>query len=71
MTATKQAWLNAREPYGQSETFRFSNGPIDDEDGPEGAINAWPLDEGYVDYVEDAPTSGIINDVAVEITPNF
>lgn len=71
LTATKQAWLNAREPYGQSETFRFSNGPIDDEDGPEGAINAWPLDEGYVDYVEDAPTSGIINDVAVEITPEL
>ncbi|MCF8277226.1 MAG: hypothetical protein K9J17_10880 [Flavobacteriales bacterium] len=58
----KQAWLDAREPYGQTEAFRFAGGPIDDEDGPEGALNAWPLDENYVDYVNGAPTSGIIND---------
>lgn len=61
--AAKTAWLTARESYGPSEAFRFSSGPIDDEiDGPEGLLNAWPLDENYVDYVEDAPNSGIIND---------
>ncbi len=58
----KDAWLAAREPYGQTEAYRFFGGPIDDVDGPEGLINAWPLDEGYVDYVEGAPESGIIND---------
>lgn len=60
--ATKKAWRAAREPYGQSEAFRFANGPIDDEDGPEGWLNAWPLDEVYIDYVRDNATSGIIND---------
>lgn len=54
LSAAKQAWLNAREPYGQSEAFRFYGGPIDDEDGPEGRINAWPLDESYIDYVNIA-----------------
>ena len=60
----KTAWLAAREPYGQTEAYRFYGGPIDDADGLEPLINAWPLDEGYVDYVEDAPGSGIINDPA-------
>ncbi len=62
--AAKQAWLDAREPYGQTEVYRFANGPIDAEDGPEGLLNAWPLDEGYVDYIAGNATSGIINDVA-------
>jgi putative iron-regulated protein len=68
LSATKQAWLDAREPYGQTEAYRFSSGPIDDADGPEGALNAWPLDEGYVDYIEGAPSSGIINDPTVTIS---
>jgi putative iron-regulated protein len=62
--AAKEAWLAAREPYGQTEVYRFYGGPIDDEDGPEGLINAWPLDESYVDYVEGAPEAGIINNTA-------
>ncbi len=62
--AAKDAWLAAREPYGQTEAFRFASGPIDDEDGPEGLLNAWPLDEGYIDYVEGVADSGIVNNVA-------
>jgi putative iron-regulated protein len=61
--AAKQAWIAAREPYGQTEVYRFYDGPIDNpEDGPEGEINAWPLDEAYIDYVEGMPDAGIIND---------
>ncbi len=60
--AAKDAWLAAQEPYGQTEVYRFYGGPIDDEDGPEGRLNAWPLDEAYVDYVEGNPDAGIIND---------
>jgi len=62
--AAKAAWLNSRESYGQTEAFRFGEGPIDDADGPEGLLNAWPLDESFVDYVEGTggATSGIIND---------
>ena len=59
----KDAWLAAREIYGQTEAYRFYGGPIDDEDGPEGLINAWPLDEAYIDYVEGDTDSGIINNL--------
>ena len=60
--AAKKAWLDAREPYGQTEAYRFANGPIDDEaTGPEGLLNAWPLDENYVDYVSGNDAAGIIN----------
>lgn len=62
LEAAKNAWLKAREPYGQSEVFRFYGGPIDDEDGPEGQLNAWPLDEAYIDYVEGGGTNSIIQD---------
>jgi putative iron-regulated protein len=61
----RRAWLAARAPYSLTEVYRFSNGPIDNaQDGLEGAINAWPIDEAYVDYVVDRPDAGIINDKA-------
>jgi len=69
--AAKAAWLEARSPYGQSEGFRFYDGPIDDADGPEGQLNAWPMDESYVDGVEGMPDSGIINDPDVDITADM
>lgn len=50
----KESWLTARESYGKTEAFRFYGGPIDDENGPEGQMNAWPLDEAYIDYVVTA-----------------
>ena len=73
----------ARMPYGQSEIFRFYNGPIDFEpindgvdtylelkgcEGVEGLLNAWPLDEAYIDYVEGDSNSGLINDRSIQIT---
>jgi len=63
LSAAKQAWQASRISYGQSEAFRFYGGPIDDTDGPEGRLNAWPLDESYIDYVEGNSMAGIINDV--------
>lgn len=63
----RKAWLDAREWYGQTEAFRFYGGPIDGEDGPEGRINAWPMDEAYVDGVQDQPNAGIVNDASVSI----
>ncbi|EGA66316.1 peptidase [Vibrio brasiliensis] len=44
----KQVWLASRVPYQQSEVFRFGNAIVDDW---EGQLNAWPLDEGLIDYV--------------------
>lgn len=68
LDAARKAWLAAREYYGQTEAFRFYGGPIDDEGGPEGRINAWPMDESYVDSVEGQPGSGLINDPKFKIT---
>jgi len=63
LEAAKESWLGARESYGLTEAFRFYGGPIDNEEnGPEGLINAWPLDEAYVDYVDGDEAAGIVND---------
>jgi putative iron-regulated protein len=64
----RKAWLDAREFYGQTEAFRFYGGPIDDDKGPEGQINAWPLDEAYVDYVTGKPKAGMVNNAKFKIT---
>ena len=49
LAAAKTAWLAARVPYQQTEVFRFGNAVVDDW---EGKVNAWPLDEGLIDYVD-------------------
>ena len=48
LSAARVAWKAARVPYQQSEVYRFGNGVVDDW---EGKVNAWPLDEGLIDYV--------------------
>jgi putative iron-regulated protein len=69
LEAARNAWLAAREPYLQTETLRFYGGPIDDEDvGVEGLVNAWPLDESYIDYVVGDEEAGIVNDPSIEIS---
>lgn len=49
LQAAKDAWKAARVPYQQSEAYRFGNAIVDDW---EGRVNAWPLDEGLIDYVD-------------------
>jgi putative iron-regulated protein len=51
LAAAREAWRAARVPYMQTEAFRFGN-PI--VDAWEGRVNAWPLDEGLIDYVAEA-----------------
>lgn len=58
--ALKAAWIEARKVYGRTEIYRFSEGPIDQME-LEILINAWPVDESYIDYTADDPHSGIIN----------
>jgi putative iron-regulated protein len=53
LEAARSAWKQARIPYLQSEGFRFANTVVDDW---EPRVNAWPLDEGLIDYV--APSYG-------------
>jgi putative iron-regulated protein len=49
LQTVRQAWLAARVPYQQTEVYRFGNAIVDDW---EGRVNAWPLDEGLIDYVD-------------------
>ncbi len=72
LTAARTAWLAARVPYQQSEVFRFGNVIVDEW---EGKVNAWPLDEGLIDYVDasyggatDENASAVLNVVA---NPSF
>jgi putative iron-regulated protein len=58
LQAARQAWIEARKPYGITEVYRFYDGPIEVN---EGAINGWPLDEVYIDYVANQWDAGIIN----------
>jgi len=48
LNLARQAWFASRVPYQQTEVFRFGNPIVDDW---EGKVNAWPLDEGLIDYV--------------------
>ncbi len=73
LAGAREAWLAAREPYGQTEAFRFYGGPIEQgEPEREGALNAWPMDEAVIDYVFDPLTQtmevgGIVNDPDVPL----
>ena len=49
LEAARAAWKAARIPYQQTEVYRFGNSIVDDW---EGRVNAWPLDEGLIDYVD-------------------
>lgn len=48
LQAARDAWRAARVPYQQTEAYRFGNPVVDEW---EGRVNAWPLDEGMIDYV--------------------
>ena len=51
LAIARASWLAARIPYQQTEVYRFGN-PI--VDAWEGRVNAWPLDEGLIDYVDNS-----------------
>jgi putative iron-regulated protein len=70
----RDAWIAARRPYLTTESFRFYDGPIDGPEtatrpaGPEGRINAWPLNEAVIDYVEGDAKSGLVAALDVPLT---
>ncbi|HXJ69104.1 MAG TPA: imelysin family protein, partial [Verrucomicrobiae bacterium] len=71
LSAAREAWRRSRESYEPTEVFRFSDGPIDGDsalagrEGPENRINAWPVDEAYLDSVAGSPRGGIIPQLAI------
>lgn len=65
LVAARTAWVEARAPYQQTEGLRFGNATVDDW---EGKVNAWPLDEGLIDYVD--PSYGNMSDANPAYTMN-
>ena len=67
----KNKWIISREPYGQTESFRYYDGPIDGSEGePEGYINAWPLDEALIDSVTEGTGGQDLSDNRQNIINN-
>ena len=62
LLAARAAWIAARIPYMQTEAYRFGNPIVDDW---EGKVNAWPLDEGLIDYVAEAYRGGVARERAL------
>lgn len=46
--AAKAAWIEAHRIYSRTEVLRFGNPNVD---AWEARVNAWPVDEGFLDYV--------------------
>ncbi|MFB2553125.1 imelysin family protein [Ensifer soli] len=65
LEAARTAWLAARNPYQETEAYRFGNAVVD---AWEGKVNAWPLDEGLIDYVD--PSYGTESDENALYTAN-
>jgi putative iron-regulated protein len=71
LTRARDAWINARRTWMLTEAFRFYDGPIDaadNEQGPLNRLDGWPVDPSAIDYVEDNPTAGIVNDMKQALT---
>ncbi|MCB1635746.1 MAG: hypothetical protein KDI51_14240, partial [Xanthomonadales bacterium] len=76
LAEARRSWRQARPAYQRTEMLRFFNSPIDhagDDQtppGPEPRINAWPLNEAHIDYVEGAPKAGLIQrlDLPIEVS---
>lgn len=67
LARARECWIAARDRYGRTEVLRFGNGPIDTRrGGVETLLNAWPVDEAYIEAEEPSagPPSGIIADAA-------
>jgi putative iron-regulated protein len=65
LAMAREAWRAARVPYLQTEAYRFGNPVVD---AWEGRVNAWPLDEGLIDYVD--PSYGQDSDANAWYTAN-
>src|SRR6187551_1778503 len=60
LETVRASWLASRAHYMLTEGARFYDGPIDvDPPNHEGLLNAWPLDEAFIDY---ASKDGVVNE---------
>lgn len=65
----KLAYRKSRVAYQQTEAFRFAHPEVDEL---EGRVNAWPLDEGFIDYVHSGnkrSQTGLISQSFLKLGP--
>ena len=63
LAAARQAWSRARTDYGRTEVYRYGGGPIDARaGGVETFVNAWPVDEAFIEPADRPARTGIIAD---------
>lgn len=72
LSGAKDAWTVARRSYGPTEAFRFYEGPIDvdpstGEEGPELRVNAWPVNEAFLESADSAGAVGIVQNPDVSL----
>ncbi|MGI8604159.1 MAG: imelysin family protein [Verrucomicrobiales bacterium] len=67
----RAAWIAARGPYLMTEIGRFYGGPIDDGRNIEDQLNAWPVDESFIEGAPDSPSPGLVQNEREfpELTP--
>jgi putative iron-regulated protein len=73
LNEARAIWVNARPAWLRTLAFRFAQGPVDATDAKNSAsparrIDAWPIDDAAIDYVEANPTAGLVNDTKVALT---
>ena len=74
LAAARAAWTSARRHYLVTEAYRYYEGPIDapatatTPEGPEARLNAWPLNEAVIDYVEGDADAGLVSALDVPLT---
>lgn len=51
LMSARKSWQAARVPYSQSEALRFGHWFVDEW---EAKVNSWPIDEGFIDYVDNS-----------------
>ena len=76
LETTREAWRTAYNAW--LETLIYSYLPLNDPPDWEGKgigyqqtirlLDSWPVEGGYIDYVAGYPFSGIVNDLALELT---
>jgi putative iron-regulated protein len=65
LAKARASWIAARVDYGRTEALRFGGGPIDARrGGRETWLNAWPVDEAYIEPADRSQARGIIGDPA-------
>lgn len=70
LNSVQQAWLDAHRSFLKANFYlsaTASRSPAEGTGFSTAMIDAWPIQEGFLDSLQHYPTSGIINDLTIPI----